>query len=232
MLSGKVEFALFNVDGNDGGASARSGEGTGEKTDGTSADDKDSRTRTEVSSSVSVENDGEGFGKSSEGEFKVRGELVNQFSRPRHDLSQCPVQMRVGLRRACESHVRTKVVPAPSAHLTGLAVDTNFHSDPVTDFEVETGVDIRADSGDDTTGFVTEDEGFSNLESAVRTVEVVVEVRSTHARHCHLDLHLIRLGLGDIPLFDSQINSTVADDGLLALLVSAHVIGMVTIEEI
>lgn len=150
--------------------------------------------------------------------------LVNQFSRPRHDLSQCPVQMRVGLRRACESHVRTKVVPAPSAHLTGLAVDTNFHSDPVTDFEVETGVDIRADSGDDTTGFVTEDEGFSNLESAVRTVEVVVDckwsescdfffvfpvtsskwiltVRSTHARHCHLDLHLIRLGLGDIPLF-------------------------------
>lgn len=73
-MSGKVEFALFNVDGNDGGASARSGEGTGEKTDGTSADDKDSRTRTEVSSSVSVENDGEGFGKSSEGEFKVRGE--------------------------------------------------------------------------------------------------------------------------------------------------------------
>lgn len=103
--------------------------------------------------------------------------LVNQFSRPRHDLSQCPVQMRVGLRRACESHVRTKVVPAPSAHLTGLAVDTNFHSDPVTDFEVETGVDIRADSGDDTTGFVTEDEGFSNLESAVRTVEVVVDCK-------------------------------------------------------
>lgn len=85
--------------------------------------------------------------------------------------------MRVGLRRACESHVRTKVVPAPSAHLTGLAVDTNFHSDPVTDFEVETGVDIRADSGDDTTGFVTEDEGFSNLESAVRTVEVVVDCK-------------------------------------------------------
>lgn len=214
LLSGKVELALFNVDGNDSGASARSGEGTGEKTNGTGTDDKDSGTRAELSSSVGVEDDGEGFGKSSEGEFKVWGEpreregsrqflmflmdfsragvsgemgsraclfgtkwnsLVNQFSRPGHDLSQCPVQMRVGLCRARESHVRTKVVPAPSAHLTGLAVNTNFHGDLVTNFEVETRVNIRTNSSDDTTGFVTEDEGFSNLKSTVRTVEVVMD---------------------------------------------------------
>lgn len=73
-MSGKVELALFNVDGNDSGASARSGEGTGEKTNGTGTDDKDSGTRAELSSSVGVEDDGKGFGKSSEGEFKVWGE--------------------------------------------------------------------------------------------------------------------------------------------------------------
>lgn len=72
-MSGKVELALFNVDGNDAGASARSGKGAGEKTDSTSTNDKDSSTRGEVSSSVGVENDREGFSKSSEGEFKARG---------------------------------------------------------------------------------------------------------------------------------------------------------------
>lgn len=77
-MSGKVELALFNVDGNDGGASARSGEGAGEKTDSTSTNDKDSSTRAEVSSSVGVENDREGFSKSSEGEFKARGEPREQ----------------------------------------------------------------------------------------------------------------------------------------------------------
>lgn len=75
MLSGKVEFVLFNVDGNDGGVFVCLGEGIGEKIDGISVDDKDLRIRIEVSLLVSVENDGEGFGKSSEGEFKVRGEF-------------------------------------------------------------------------------------------------------------------------------------------------------------
>lgn len=158
-----------------------------------------------------------------------KNSLVNQLGRPVHDLSQCPVQMRVGLCRARESHVGTKVVPALSAHLTGLAVDANFHSDPVTNLEVKAGVDIGADRGDNTTGFVTEDEGVSDLESTIRTVEVVVDyrrsamrlifqfwsrvpsgyselkwiltVRSTQSSHCHLNLHLIRLGRWDIPIF-------------------------------
>lgn len=111
------------------------------------------------------------------GSNEKKNSLVNQLGRPVHDLSQCPVQMRVGLCRAGESHVRTKVVPALSAHLTGLAVDANFHSDPVTNLEIKAGNDIRADRGDDTTGFVTEDERFSDLESTVRTVEVVVDYR-------------------------------------------------------
>lgn len=108
--------------------------------------------------------------------------LVNQLGRPVHDLSQCPVQMRVGLCRARESHVGTKVVSALSAHLTGLAVDANFHSDPVTNLKVKAGVDIGADRGDDTTGFVTEDEGVSDLESTIRTVKVVVDYRRSAMR--------------------------------------------------
>lgn len=106
-----------------------------------------------------------------------KNSLVNQLGRPVHDLPQCPVQMRVGLCRARESHVRTKVVPALSAHLAGLAVDANFHSDPVTNLEIKAGVHIRADRADDTTGFVTEDERVSDLESTVRTVKVVVDYR-------------------------------------------------------
>lgn len=77
-MSGKVELALFDVDGNDAGASTRSGEGAREKTDSTSTNDKDSSTRAEVSSSVGVENDREGFSKSSKGEFKARGEPREQ----------------------------------------------------------------------------------------------------------------------------------------------------------
>lgn len=90
--------------------------------------------------------------------------------------------MRVGLCRARESHVGTKVVPALSAHLTGLAVDANFHSNPVTNLEVKASVDTGADRGDDTTGFVTEDEGVSDLESTIRTVEVVVDYRRSAMR--------------------------------------------------
>lgn len=90
--------------------------------------------------------------------------------------------MRVGLCRARESHVGTKVVPALSAHLTGLAVDANFHSNPVTNLEVKASVDTGADRGDDTTGFVTEDERVSDLESTIRTVEVVVDYRRSAMR--------------------------------------------------
>lgn len=78
LLSGKVELALFYVDGNDAGASACSGEGAGEKTDSTSTNDKDSSARAEVSPSVGVENDREGLSKSCEGEFKARGEPREQ----------------------------------------------------------------------------------------------------------------------------------------------------------
>lgn len=82
--------------------------------------------------------------------------------------------MRKRLGARPKPHLRAKVVSTPFALTTALAAHTDLHGDSVADFERRARGLVGSNGGDDSAGFVAQDERFLDFENSVSAVVVVV----------------------------------------------------------
>lgn len=89
-----------------------------------------------------------------------------------HALLEGAIEVREGLRATGEAHALAEVVSALRAVVAVVAHDAGLNGDTLTGDEV---LHAWADGGDDTGGFVAEDEGCLYGEVTVSAVEIVVD---------------------------------------------------------
>jgi hypothetical protein len=99
---------------------------------------------------------------------------VEKIAGVTHDLAEGSIQMGERFGGTCEPHLRTQVVSTFLAHRTALAVDSDLHSDPVSDFEGGRCRLVWSKGSDDTARLVTEHHWCLDLECSVGSVAVVV----------------------------------------------------------
>ena len=146
---GEFEARLVDVDADDVRGALGAGEGAGEEADGAGAEDEDGRVGGEGRAAGGVEDDAEGL---CEGGLLV-GDALGKGVEPLvgvvHERLEGPVEMRGGLCRGAEAHVRAEVVSALLASCTAVQVvarDAALDGDAGADLEVRWRV--RPEGGD------------------------------------------------------------------------------------